>query len=372
MKPTYRPLLLLFVLLLAALSACTPAGPAAGQTTITVTDLVGRQVTVPDAVSRAVAIGPGALRLVVYAANPDVLVGVEQIETGDPSGKPYLLANPGLANLPIIGQGGPNNAPDPEKLLAVEPQVIFSTYASEAAAADELQEKTGIPVVVLSYGSFGVTSIFGEQVLDSLALIGQITGDAEKAQSAVDFLTGARQDLDARTKDIPAAEKPSVYVGGLSFKGTHGIESTQGQYALLNAIHADNVADATGVSGSIMVDKEMLLVWDPDVIFIDWAGYAIVLEDYRKNPALYDSLSAVAAGDLYSQLPYNNYSTNIDTAIANAYYLGKILYPAAFADVEPGQKADEIYQSLLGRPLYAQMEAAFGGFGRLVLSPAGP
>ncbi|MBN1429785.1 MAG: iron ABC transporter substrate-binding protein [Anaerolineae bacterium] len=336
---------------------------------VTITDLLGRQVSVPAQVERVIAIGPGALRLYVYAGNLDYVVGVEEMETGDVSGKPYMLANPSLAELSIVGLGGPNNAPDPEKILTVLPDVIFSTYATDAVAAGELQSKTGIPVVVLSYGgaSFGTTAIFGQAVQDSLRLIGQITGDATKAQAAIDFIRQAGQDLEKRTADIPDSDKLTVYVGGLGAKGTHGIESTQGQYALLDVIHARNVVDETGQSGSLMIDKEKLLEWDPDVIFIDQGGYATVVEDYRKNPTFYDALSAVRNGAVYSQLPYNYYSTNLDTAIADAYYLGKVLYPEAFADIDPGRKADEIYQALLGKPLYAKMVEAFGKFGTLKL-----
>ena len=36
------------------------------------------------------------------------------------------------------------------------------------------------------------------------------------------------------------------------------------------------------------------------------------------------------------------YSTNIDTVIANAYYIGKVLYPDEFRDIDPAEKADEI------------------------------
>lgn len=351
------------------LAGCNAANPNETET-VSVTDLLGREVSVPADVNRVIAIGPGALRLYAYAGNLDYVVGVEQIEANNPTGRPYLLANPELAELPVIGQGGPNNAPDPEKILTVAPDVIFSTYATETSAADELQAKTGIPVVVLSYGhtGFGATNLFGQGVPDSLSLIGQVIGDSAKAQAAVDFLQQALEDLGQRTADIPDADKPSVYVGGLGAKGTHGIESTQGNYSLLNAIHARNVVDETGKSGSLMVDKEKLLAWDPDYLFIDQGGFAAVLEDYQKNPTFYESLSAVQNGQVYAQLPYNYYNTNIDTAIADAYYLGKILYPAAFADIDPVQKADEIYQALVGQPVYAQMAESFGGFKQLNLS----
>jgi iron complex transport system substrate-binding protein len=368
MKPRFFTILLLIVLYLLVLSGCRTT-PQGGGEQVTVTDLLDREITIPATVKRVVAIGPGAVRLYVYAGNLEYIVGVEQIEADDPTGRPYLLANPGLAELPVIGQGGPNNAPDPEKILTIAPDMIFSTYATEASAADELQAKTGIPVLVLSYGGsgFGTTSIFGEEVQESLRLIGSITGQSEKAQAAIDFIQQAQQDLDARTKEIPDTSKPTTYVGGLGARGTHGIESTQGKYALLDAIHAQNVVDETGESGSIMIDKEKLLDWDPDFIFIDRGGFATVLEDYQKNPVFYESLSAVQNGQVYSQLPYNYYNTNIGTAIADAYYLGKILYPAAFADIDPEQKADEIYRALLAQPVYDQMATAFGRFGKLTL-----
>lgn len=360
---------LFFLLGLFVLSACQPATQTAADTR-TITDLVGREVTIPASVTRVVAIGPGALRLVVYAGDLDSVVGVEQMDADSPTGKPYLLANPQLADLPVIGQGGPNNAPDPEKILSAAPQVIFATYFSDPAAADELQTKTGIPVVVISYGTqgFGTTAIFGEHIQQSIRLIGEINATEEKAEAAVNFILNAKQDLENRTKDIPDTQKPSVYIGALGARGTHGIESTQGQYALLEAIHANNVVDETGESGSIMIDKEKLLVWDPDYLFIDQGGLATVLEDYQKNPVLYQSLSAVVNGNIYSQLPYNFYNTNVDTAIADAYYLGKIIFPESFADIDPAVKADEIYQALLGKAVYAQMAEMFGGFGPITLS----
>ncbi|MBN2549196.1 MAG: iron ABC transporter substrate-binding protein [Anaerolineales bacterium] len=384
MKQRLIAFILLVTLALPALSACstattpTPQETAATEVTaateapaaenVTVTDLLGRQVDIPAEVRRIVAIGPGALRLYVYAGNLDYVVGVEEWETGDAGGKTYMLANPDLAKLPIIGQGGPNNAPDPEKLLTVEPQVIFSTYGSEAAAADELQQKTGIPVVMLGSGGLGGTNIFSEKVQDALKLVGQIIGDNTKAQAAINFIVKAQQDLDARTKNVADADKPTVYVGGIRSKGAHSIESTQGEYALLDVLHAKNVADETGKSGLVMIDKEKLLEWNPTFIFIDKGGYALVKEDYQKNPDFYNSLAAVREGKVYSQLPYNFYNTNIDTAIADAYFMGKILYPEAFADVDPAQKADEIYQALLGQRLYAKMVELFGGFGVLKLS----
>jgi len=349
------------------LSGCSSSSPQttspAGQK-ITVTDTLGRKVELEGAAQKVIAIGPGALRLCCYFKNTDILAGIEKKDKYSAVGKPYLLANPSLAQLPVIGPGGPNNAPDPEKLLAVKPDVIFTTYAADQASADNLQTKTGIPVVALSYGP---ASTFDPQVNASLILIGKITGMEPRAQELVELMDGFKNDLDSRTRDIAGEQKPTAYVGGLGMKGAHGIESTQGNYSLFNAIHALNVADETGKSGSLMIDKEQLIAWNPDKIFIDANGLQSVLEDYRKNPGYYQTLAAVKNGEIYCQLPYNFYTTNIDTAIADAYYMGKVLYPEQFQDIDPVQKADEIYKLLLGKEVYTQMAEDFGGFKSLQL-----
>ncbi|NMB25893.1 MAG: iron ABC transporter substrate-binding protein [Firmicutes bacterium] len=324
-----------------------------------VTDMTGREVTFDAPARRVIAIGPGALRLCAYFQDVDMIVGIEQMDRGSAMGKPYVIANPAYADLPVIGAGGPNNAPDPEKILAVRPEVIFSTYGADRSVADNLQNKTGIPVVAISYGK---TAVFDPELYDSIGLIGKVTGYEEKAKLIVDYMESCRRDLDQRTKDIADSEKPTVYMGAINMKGSLGIESTQGNYALFNAVHAKNVVDELGKTGSLMIDKEQLIRWNPDIIFLDQGGLEPVRQDYQKNSRFYNILSAVRNGKLYAQLPYNYYSTNIDTAMANAYYIGKVLYPKQFEDIDPIAKADEIYTSLLGKALYDEMAKDFGGF----------
>jgi len=331
---------------------------------ITITDLVGREVTLSSRANKVIAIGPGALRLYCYINGSKNLVGVEQTEKSSTSGKPYMMANPDIAKLTVIGPGGPNNSPDPEKILSVKPDVIFTTYSSDKSSADELQSKTNIPVVVLSYGK---EATFDSVLYNSLEVIGKITGNENRAQEVVKYMKDCKNDLDKRTKDIADGEKPSTYVGAVSMKGSHGIESTQGNYSLLKAVHGKNVVDETGKKGSIMIDREKLLNWNPDKIFIDAGGLQVVKEDYKKNPNYYNNLSAVKNGELYSQMPYNSYSTNIGTAMADAYYLGKVLYPEKFKDVDPEKKADEIYKALLGKELYSEMAKNYVGFKKITL-----
>jgi iron complex transport system substrate-binding protein len=65
---------------------------------------------------------------------------------------------------------------------------------------------------------------------------------------------------------------------------------------------------------------------------------------------------------IYGVMPYNWYANNYDTVLADAYYIGKLLYPDRFSDIDPEVKADEIYTMLDGKPVYADMKKLFGGF----------
>ncbi|NLI69494.1 MAG: iron ABC transporter substrate-binding protein [Firmicutes bacterium] len=339
-----------------------------GGDTITVVDLAGREVEIVAPAKKVVAIGPGALRLVCYVNGAEKIVGIEELEKNSLTGRGYFMANPSLKDLPTIGPGGPDSIPDAEKLVSIQPDVIFSCFFLDKAKADDLQNQTGVPVLALDYGT---DSTFSQEIMDSLQLIGKVTGEEKKAQEVVDFLKGCYKDLDDRTKDIPDNEKPTVYVGGLSMKGAHGIESSYVQYPPLRAVNARNVVDEVGKEGSVSIDREQLVVWDPEILFIDAGGLQLVRDDYQKNPDYYESLSAVKSGRIYSLVTYNWYWTNIDTAVADAYYAGKVIYPDKFEDIDPVKKADEIYKAMLGKEMYQEMlekDEVFVGFKQISLN----
>lgn len=339
---------------------------------VTITDALGRTVTVPGDAEKFAAVGPGCLRLYCYVGDTSQLVGIERIEKtwDDYAGRPYMLANQNLLDLPVVGEGGPTAAPDTEKLISLGPDVIFTMYNWEIADVNDLQEKTGIPVVALSYGP---SEVFDEASYQSLRLIGQVTGRGERAEKLIDYSEGLRADLAARTENIPDEDKPTVYIGAVCYYATKGIQSTAANYSLFKAVNARNIIDEdsanSGITGFAFIDKEYLLELDPDIIILDSAGLGLVQADYEKFPEYYKSLSAFNNGNVYMQLPYNNYYTNIETALADAYYIGSVLYPEEFSDVDVGDKYDEISTEFLGVALYDDLaEAYYGGYRQLTFN----
>lgn len=328
-------------------------------------DTANRQVEVPKAPSRVICLGPGSLRLICYLGALENVVGVEGFEKTRPVGRTYLHAYPSLAERPTIGPGGPaaiNKEPDLEAVLKVNPQLIFAANM-EPQRADSLQKKLGIPVVLLSYGGFAT---FDEVVFDSLRLAGRILQREHRAEEVIAFVKNSRKDLLERTAKYSEATKPRVYIGGIGHRGTQGIESTDASYFPLDWVRARNIAKEIAPKGHLFVDKEKILSWNPDLIFIDGGGWVNIQQDFRKKPQFFRSLTAITNQRTFLLFPYNWYVTNIDTALVDAYVAAKILYPDLFPHMDPPQKANEIYSFLLRKPIYEAMRQEFGEIGRRV------
>ena len=317
----------------------------------TITDSAGRQVNVPEKVESIVCVGVGALRYTCYIGAADLVVGVEDYETKKGIDRLYNYVNHDkFKDLPVTGTNG---VPYAEEIIAVAPQVIVMSKSANADA-DELQTQTGTPVVVIP----GSDTALDDNAYETIRILGELYGMEGRAEELTTYLKAVQQDLDSRTKNIPDSENPSVYVAGVSFRGLHGFEGTEAGYGPLKLIHANNLADTTGQNGAFDIDPEQVLSWDPDVIFLDFNGMDLINEDYARNPDYYHALTAVQEGKVYSQISFRSYASNLDTALADAYYAACILYPEQFADVDPVAKAGEIFEMLLGANPYADLKEA--------------
>lgn len=351
MKKLFAALLALVMLL--ALAACGTSQTQAPENTESrvIVDANGREVTIPQDVTRVVCVGVGALRYSCYVGAADRVVGVEDYETKAGISRLYNYVNfDKFRNLPVIGGNG---EPYPEEILRVEPQVIvMSAYAS--VDPDALSAQTGTPVVVVP----GSDTTLDDKAYETIRILGELYSMEERAQELTDYLKGVEADLNTRTADIADGDKPAVYVAGVSFKGAHGFEGTEASYGPFVLLGAKNLADTTGQTGAFDIDLEQVLAWDPDMIFLDFNGMRLINEDYAENPDYYHSLTAVGEGRVYSQISFRSSATNLETALADAYYAGSVMFPEQFADVDIEEKTGEIFEMLLGTNPYGDLKEA--------------
>ncbi len=341
-------LFLMTVLCIGLLAACSAPGNDSGNMR-TITDGAGRQVEVPKIVESIVCVGVGALRYTCYMGAQDLVIGVEDCEKEPVISRLYNFVNiEKFKDLPVIGTNG---NPFPEEIIKVSPDVIVMSK-SASVDADDLQTKTGTPVVVIP----GSDTTLDEACYETIRILGELFGKQSRATELTDYLNAIAKDLSDRTKDI--TEKPSVYVGGVSFKGHHGFEGTEAGYGPFALIGAKNLADSVGKSGAFNIDLEQVLAWNPDIIFVDFNGMNIIKEDYAKNPGFYNALTAVQEGKVYSQISFRSNASNLETALADAYYAAWVMYPEQFGDIDPIAKAREIFTVLLGTDPYDDLKEA--------------
>ncbi len=360
-QKTILALILSILMMGSLLTGYAEPASAESATTRVITDVFGREVEIPLEVNTCAALGSAA-RLIVYAGGVDSIVGATEMELrGDP-GMPYAYANrEHFAACGAVASGGSGNADYAEALVELNPDVVFY-QDSDTVAMEDLAKKTGLPVIGVYGDAFN-----SHYLVDSITLIGDILGTSEHADAVAEAITGWVTELNDRTKDIPDEDKPTVYPGAVSWSGGHGFTGTYVGYAPLEAINAINLADQLDASDGVEVSMEQILEWDPDIIFLNPGNMNLVNEDYAANGAAIDSLRAVQDGRVYAQVNFNYYWCNMELAIVDSFYAGSIIYPDAFSDVDFNEKAEEIFNTMIGMDYLDVLDANGYGFGPITI-----
>lgn len=353
----------------------TPDDASTDTDTVTVTDMIGREVTVaPGSYQRVVCIGAGALRMYSYIGDTALLCGVEDIDNTtladrpkmfDGVARPYVLAYGDVfAALPSCGVGGPNaQAAEAEKILSCQPDIIISEY-EDVEKTDALQQQVGVPVITLRAG---VDGVFAEAFPGSLRLLGQLFGREDRAEELISFIESETAELTRRTADVAEADKPGVYVCGLGNWGTTNHLMTVQSYATFRVANIRNVVNDLATDGiqPIEAEKFAALGGSMDIMLIDAAAVKNIAPLYQEDPTLLDTCKAWQDGSVYLEMAYNAYYTNYEIALANTWFAAKCVYPDLFADVDMTAKTNEITKAFLGQELAAQIFAcpsSFGGY----------
>ncbi len=330
----------------------------------TITDAVGRTVEIPTEVEGIVPLG-NTPRMITYLGLADKVVGIGECEIAESPIQAYAYVNKDAwSALPVCGTDAMGEvAYYPEELILAAPDVILCTYTADVA--DNIQTQTGIPTVAVPHGE-----LLSADYEQALRIIGEVCGVSDRAEKLIDYINSCVDDLRTRCASIPDENKPTVLASGATFKGSHSIDGVYIDYPVFELLSAKDAAAGAAAQGSsgVMVDREMILEWDPDMIFFDAGSMGLVRSDFAENSGYFEQLSAVKNGELY-QWPNSTWHwTNVEIPIISAYYTGSLLYPEAFADVDFEEKASEIFEMFLNEPDYLSvLEEAGLGYGKVSL-----
>ena len=362
------------ILALALLLACV--GVAEGG--VTVTDMIGREVTVtPGHYARVVCIGAGALRMYSYIGDTALLCGVEDIDNTtveerpkmfDSVARPYVIAYGDVFNaLPSCGVGGPNaQAAEAEKILSCNPDIVISEY-EDVEKEDALQEQLGVPVITLKTGPQGV---FDDAFKTSMRLLGAIFGNPEKAEALVSFIESEANAISARTAEVADADKPGVYICGLGNWGTTNHLMTAQNYVSFNVANVNNVVNDLEKGGIQPIEEEKFVALgeDMDIMIVDAAAVKNIIPLYQADRAMFDTCKAWRNGEVYLEMAYNAYYTNYEIALINTWFIAKTVYPALFEDIDITAKTNEVTRAFYGKDMAEAIFAypsSFGGYQKI-------
>ncbi len=375
-----RIALLLAGIMILSLCLCsqTAAFAEGEQEEITVTDMIGREVSVkPGSYERVVCIGAGALRMYSYIGDVNLLCGVEDIDNTsleerpkmfDSVARPYMLAYGDVfAALPSCGVGGPNaQAAEAEKILSCMPDIVISEY-EDVEKEDALQEQLGVPVITLKAGPGGV---FDESFSATMRMLGVIFRNEEKAEALCSFIDSEREEISSRTAEIPEEDKAAVYICGLGNWGTTNHLMTAQNYISFNVANVKNAVsdlEAPGIQ-AIEEEKFVALGENMDIMILDAAAVKNIKPLYAENPTMFDTCKAWQDGEVYLEMAYNAYYTNYEIALLNTWFIAKTVYPDLFEDIDMNAKITEVTEVFLGKDLAEQIAAApssFGGYQKI-------
>lgn len=302
------------------------------QTGNVITDQANRKVVVPDHVERIVSLWPEATRVIIALNSGDKLVGVSKFDKRDPI---MLKIYPRLKDLPDLGT---STQPNIEEIIKLKPNVIFMD-ARTGSIADEVQEKTGIPVVCVRIN----LPPEGKFSYDLITIIGGVIGKGERAEEVKKFLEDKLSIVESKVADIPEEERVKGYIAfARDPLVTNGLRDPLERAGVINVAYNPKAVWYN-------INIEQLIAWNPDVIYVHAFHKTIgnyTIEQILNDPK-WQKVKAVKEGRVYNAIVGLN-GWYPEMTVINIMEIAKSAYPEMFKDLDILKEGDEIYKFIYG------------------------
>ncbi len=341
------------ILLLLAISFIVSFPAAEGQM---ITDLSGRKVVIPDKVERVVSPFMMYTRIIAALGAADKLVGISHSCVLSEEEHPFGVD---ILALPDVGNFGENI----ELITSLRPDLIFSLPGS----IHVFEEKTGAVVVGASFPSGGkMERVFEKQI----EVIGAALHKEKEAEDLKTFIEKKLNKVKKVTSEIPDEEKPKVYFAWTTWTGD--ITNTVVDFDPIELAGGVNVAAdcgdfAKGQRG-ILVSREHIIKWNPDIIFLSryesnkWEPGGkkgkeapVTIEEVLNDPVL-RGVNAVKNKRIYYTTAFCNWWPH-QRAIAQVFQMAKIFHPDKFRDLDVEKEGNDVFKRFYGEDgLYTNLK----------------
>ncbi|KMY65876.1 ABC transporter substrate-binding protein [Desulfocarbo indianensis] len=287
-----------------------------------ITDMTGRQVTVPEVINKVYATAPPATYM-VYAVAPEALAG---INAPHPAGVEKYLT-PQARILPVLGGWfGQGRSPNLESLLQARPDVVVAFRLSGNAAGWKIEEALrplGLPLVNLNMDRMG-------DYPATLRFIGKLLKREARAEELARYADATLAAMASLRASLTEAEKVTIYYA----------EGAQGLYTECSAsMHAELIAlcgginlhrcDPSSVYGMEKISLEQVIQHNPQVIL---THNPMFYQTVKADPR-WMNLRAVRNGRIYRIpcQPLNWFDRPPSfMRLLGAHWLARRLYPQRY------------------------------------------
>jgi iron complex transport system substrate-binding protein len=233
--------ILLFFLLLFSACKSTPDNNLPSTPTRQMTDDLGKAVKIPQKITRAVSLAPNLTEIIFAVGAGDKLVGVTE----------YCNFPEETKNIQKVGD---TLKPNIENIIALKPDIVFVSTASQLETFTKTLESQGIMVFVTNPNSL-------ESIYQNIEKVGEIFDAKEKATEVI----GSLKKRVASVEEKKNSAQPKVFVQLDKSLYTIGKDS----------FLTDLIGKAGGISATKEVataypklSKETALALNPDIIIL--------------------------------------------------------------------------------------------------------
>jgi iron complex transport system substrate-binding protein len=290
------------IVFFAAAVVCCPVPSLGG----TVTDQVGRKVTVPDNPRRVVSLAPNITEILFAVGAGDTVVGTA------------LFTNypPGTENIPTVGS---YIKPNLERIIELAPDLVIATADGEKKAEINRLSSLGIPVYIINPKDLA-------GVVRTVREIGALVGRKESADRAASAMEGRIAGVKERVARLPKVRALLV----LSMHPLITMSARTFQDELIASAGGINIAAGEPIRYPTL-SMEEVIVRAPEVIVMTTMSHD---EDYHALTAewsRFGSIPAVKTGRVFV-VDSDIVDRPSPRIVEGLEALARLLHPEAFKD----------------------------------------
>lgn len=314
---------------------------------ITVTDDLGREITVTYPCERNVFLVENAMNSMYAVGGADKISGIGAVWYEDTKA-PFFRAIDSNYDKKRLSKG--SEQPSTETIAKADPQLVF-LWASDWGSEDikAIEENLKVPV----YGIY-IDSL--DDLQRQMKTLSKLIGKEERGEEVIEIMDKSMEMVTDVTGALSTDEKPTVYWMWGDVYGTAGLNSTASD--LIERTGGVNVLNAwTEETKNVehpTMNLEALLVLNPDVIYM-WNNENLDPINITSGDTVdgidfstWSEISAVKNGRVYEisdPFVYDFHSPRLPLAMM---HVAKDLHPDKFADLNLTQEVDQYYVEVYG------------------------